>query len=237
MYISPVGLGCMGFSHAYGTTLAKDEAIKRIRKAHELGYTLFNTAECYTGVYADGSYANNEEVVGEALKPIRNQVILATKFGIKFTDQGSILDSSPQKIRESLEGSLKRLQTDRIDLYYQHRIDPKVEPKVVAWVMKELIVEGKIKAWGISEVKEDYLRRAHAVCPVSAIQNRYSMVARGYENMFIVCKELGINFVAYSPLENGTLSGKYDPSSKFEDIDFRTHRPLYKEEGFGSVKK
>ena len=103
--------------------------------------------------------------------------------------------------------------------------------------MKELIAEGKIKAWGISEVKEDYLRRAHAVCPVSAIQNRYSMVARGYENMFKVCKELGVLFVAYSPLGNGILSGKYDPSSKFEDIDFRTHRPLYKEEGFESVKK
>ena len=170
--------------------------------------------------------------MGTALKDIRDKVIIATKFGVQHKGDHLELDSSPQAIRKSLEGSLEKLQTSYIDLYYQHRIDPKIEPEVVAGVMKELIAEGKIKAWGISEVNEDYLRRAHAVCPVSAIQNRYSMMARWHENLFPVCEELGITYVAFSPMANGLLTGQFTPESKFEEGDFRNSMPQYQAEGY-----
>ena len=195
MYVTSVGLGCMGFSHAYGVAEDKQKAIDTIQKAYDLGYNFFDTAECYTGVNEDGSISYNEEIVGEALKDVRDKVIIATKFGVMHKGDHLEFDSSPETIRKSIEGSLKKLQTDYIDLYYQHRIDPQVEPEVVAGVMKELIEEGKIKAWGISEVNEDYLRRAHAVCPVTAIQNRYSMMATWHEHLFDVCEELGITYV------------------------------------------
>ena len=174
-----------------------------------MGYDFYDTAECYTGVNPDGSTAYNEEVVGEAVKPFRKDIILCTKFGVKHMGDHLEFDSSPETIRKSLEGSLKKLQTDYVDIYYQHRIDPNVEPEVVAGVMKELMEEGKIKAWGISEVNEEYLRRAHAVCPVTVIENRYSMMARWHENLMPVCKELGITYVAFSPLANGALTGAY----------------------------
>lgn len=237
MYVHSVGLGCMGFSHAYGMATDKDEAIKTIQKAYALGYNFFDTAECYTGENADGSISYNEELVGTALKDVREKVIIATKFGVTHKGDHLELDSSPQKIRESIEGSLKKLQTDYIDLYYQHRIDPKVEPEVVANVMKELMDEGKIIAWGISEVNEDYLRRAHAICPVTAIQNRYSMMARWHENLFEICQELGITYVAFSPLANGLLSGKFTSQSSFEDGDFRNKTPQYQEEGYQKAKQ
>ena len=156
MYVRPVGLGCMGFSHAYGLAQDKETAIQTIRQAYEMGYNFFDTAECYTGENADGSISYNEELVGTALKDVRNQVIIVTKFGVEHKGDHLELDSSPKKIRESIEGSLKKLQTNYIDLYYQHRIDPNVEPEAVAQVMKELIEEGKIKAWGISETDENY---------------------------------------------------------------------------------
>lgn len=206
MYVTQVGLGCMGFSHAYGVAEDKQKAINTIQKAYDLGYNFFDTAECYTGVNEDGSISYNEEIVGEALKDVRDKVVIATKFGVMHKGDHLEFDSSPETIRRSIEGSLKKLQTDYIDLYYQHRIDPQVEPEVVAGVMKELIEEGKIKAWGISEVNEDYLRRAHAVCPVTAIQNRYSMMATWHEHLFDVCEELGITYVAFSPMANGLLS-------------------------------
>lgn len=172
---NPVGLGCMGFSHAYGAAVEKSEAIKTIRAAHELGYDFFDTAECYTGENFDGTTSNNEELVGEALKTVRDEVVIATKFGVAHNaDRSLTLDSSPDTIRKSVDGSLKRLGVETIDLYYQHRIDPKVEPEVVAEVMSELIKVGKIRAWGISEANEDYLRRAHKICAVTAIQNRYA---------------------------------------------------------------
>lgn len=237
MYINPIGLGCMGFSHAYGVAKDKEISIQTIRKAYELGYDFFDTAECYTGENADGTISYNEEIVGEALKDVRNKVVIATKFGVEHKGDHLKLDSSPQKIRQSIEGSLKKLQTDYIDLYYQHRIDPHVEPETVAAVMKELMAEGKIKAWGISEANEDYLRRAHAVCPVTAIQNRYSMMATWHENLFNVCKELGITYVAFSPMANGLLSGKFTPQSHFENGDFRNNMPQYKEEGYKKAKK
>lgn len=233
MYVSSVGLGCMGLSHASGTPTPKQEAIHILQEAFHMGYNLFDTAECYTGVYPDGTISNNEEIVGEAIKDFRDEIVLCTKFGVTHKGDHLEFDSSPQKIRETIEGSLKRLQTDHIDIYYQHRIDPKVEPEVVAEVMKELIQEGKIKAWGISEVNEDYLRRAHAVCPVTVIQNRYSMMARWHEPLIKVCQELGITYIAFSPLANGALTGAYHSQADFQNDqqDFRRNMPQYSETG------
>ena len=233
MYVNVIGLGCMGLSHASGTPIPKDEAVEILKKAHEIGYDFYDTAECYTGVYPDGSISYNEEIVGEAIKDFRKDVILCTKFGVTHKGDHLELDSSPEKIRASLEGSLKRLQTDYVDIYYQHRIDPKVEPEVVAGVMKELIEEGKIRAWGISEVNEEYLRRAHAICPVTVIENRYSMMARWHENLMPVCKELGITYVAFSPMANGALTGAYQSKKDFGngDQDFRPDMPQYSDEG------
>ncbi|MEG0276528.1 MAG: aldo/keto reductase [Coprobacillus sp.] len=232
MYINPVGLGCMGFSHAYGVAEDRAKAIQTMKEAHQLGYDFYDTAECYTGENADGSISYNEELVGEAIHEFRNEVVIATKFGVEHKGDHLEFDSSKEAIRKSLEGSLKRLNVECIDLYYQHRIDSKVEPEIVAGVMKELIEEGKIKAWGISEANEDYLRRAHAVCPVSAIQNRYSMVARWHENLFDVCEELGITYVAFSPMANGLLTGQFTSETKFSEGDFRNRMPQYQEEGF-----
>jgi aryl-alcohol dehydrogenase-like predicted oxidoreductase len=236
--ITSVGLGCMGFSHAYGAPTEKNEAVSMIRKAYDMGYNFFDTAECYTGTNADGSTSFNEELVGEALKDVRSKVVIATKFGVQHSRTGLLTDSRPETIRKSVEGSLSRLGVETIDLYYQHRIDPKVEPETVAEVMKELIAEGKIRAWGISETTEDYLRRAHAVCPVAAIQNRYSMLAREHEQIFPALEELGVTFVAFSPLGNGFLTGKYDATSSFDKgTDFRSHMPQYTEEGFAAAEE
>lgn len=237
MHVTPVGLGCMGFSHAYGVAEDKQKAIETIQKAYDLGYNFFDTAECYTGINVDGSINYNEEIVGEALKDVRDKVVIATKFGVVHKGDHLEFDSSPETIRRSIEGSLKKLQTDYIDLYYQHRIDPQVEPEVVAGVMKELIEEGKIKAWGISEVNEDYLRRAHAVCPVTAIQNRYSMMATWHEHLFDVCEELGITYVAFSPMANGLLSGQFTDQSAFGKGDFRNNMPQYQKEGYKKAEK
>ena len=231
--VTPVGLGCMGFSHAYGAPTEKSEAVKMIRKSFDMGYDFFDTAECYIGTNADGSMSFNEKLVGEALRDVRDKVVIATKFGVEHCSTGLLTDSSPETIRQAVEGSLVRLGVDYIDLYYQHRVDPKVEPEIVAEVMKELIKEGKIRYWGISETDEEYLRRANAVCPVTAIQNRYSMLAREHEKLFPVLEELNVAFVAFSPLGNGFLSGKYDANSKFENgVDFRSHMPQYTKEGF-----
>jgi aryl-alcohol dehydrogenase-like predicted oxidoreductase len=231
--VSAIGLGCMGLSHASGAPTEKNDAIKILREAFEMGYTLFDTAECYTGINPDGTISYNEELVGEALKPIRDQVVIATKCGVHHSeDKRLLLDSQRSTIRKSVEGSLKRLGTDYIDLYYQHRIDPKVAPEEVAETMADLIKEGKIRYWGISEVTEDYLRRAHAICPVSALENRFSMMARWYEDLFPVVEELGISFVAFSPLANGMLSGRYDQNTKFEKgTDYRSFMPQFTSEG------
>jgi aryl-alcohol dehydrogenase-like predicted oxidoreductase len=194
--------------------------IKLIRRAVELGCNFFDTAV----VYGEA----NEVLLGKALEIYnREDVIIATKFGIygqKMVDgkPENDLNSKPDSIREQLEGSLERLGVDYIDLYYQHRVDPEVEPEVVAGVMKELLAEGKIKHWGLSNAPLDYLRRAHAVCPVTCIENQYSMVFREPEDeIFKVCEELGIGFVAYSPLGNGFLSGKYDANTVYPEGDFR----------------
>lgn len=232
--VSAIGLGCMGFSHAYGAPTEHEEALRTIRNAYELGYTFFDTAEVYGTEEAPHM---NEQLVGEALKPFRDYVQIATKFGIHFDMSSSqvnhplIPDSRPEVIRSSVEGSLKRLQTDHIDLYFQHRIDPAVEPETVAEVMAELMKEGKILHWGISEANEEYLRRAHAVCPVTAVENRYSMMARQYEDLFPALEELGIGLVAFSPMANGFLTGKYGKGTQFDPkYDYRSNMPQFTDE-------
>lgn len=232
--VSAVGLGCMGLSHAYGAPTEKNEAIRLLHQAVDLGYTFFDTAEVY-GTPNDPHI--NEEIVGEALHSLKDKVIIATKFGIRFDMKCGkfpyplIADSRPNFIRKSVEGSLSRLKTDCIDLYYQHRIDPDIPPEEVAGVMSDLIKYGKIKAWGISEADEEYLRRAHAVCPVAAVQNRYSMMYRNYERLFSTIEELGISFVAFSPMANGFLSAKYHADSKFEKgTDYRQAMPQFQKE-------
>ena len=229
--VSAVGLGCMGFSHAYGAPTQRSEAVRAIRAAFDLGYTMFDTAETY-GTAADPH--ENEKLVGEALKDIRDQVQIVTKFGIRFDETSSavnkplIPDARPETIRASVEGSLQRLQTDHIDLYFQHRMDPSVEPEAVAQVMADLIQEGKITHWGISEVTEDYLRRAHKVCPVTAVQNRYSMMARQHEALFPVLEELNVGFVAFSPMANGLLTACYGKDDKFDPkLDYRSAMPQF----------
>lgn len=229
--VSAVGLGCMGFSHAYGAPTEKDEAVRLIRQAAEMGYTFFDTAEVY-GTPEDPHV--NERLVGEALAPIRDKVVIASKFGLRFDFASGkvpvplIPDSRPETIRHSVEGSLKRLGTDHIDLYFQHRIDPAVEPEEVAGVMAGLIREGKITHWGISEANEDYLRRANAVCPVTAVENRYSMMARQYESLFPVLEELGVGLVAFSPMANGFLTGRYGKGQHFDPrTDYRAAMPQF----------
>lgn len=231
--VSPLGMGCMGITHASGDPMPDDEAVSVIRQAHEMGYTFFDTAECYVGTCADGTKTHNEDVVGKALAPVRDEVVIATKFGVTHAPDKTILvDSRPEVIRISVEKSLRRLRTDHIDLYYQHRIDPKVEPEVVAGTMADLIKEGKIRAWGISEATEEYLRRADAVCPVSAVQNRYSMMARWNECLFPVLEELNVALVAFSPMANGFLTGAYGHNTRFEGAqDYRDGMPQYTEEG------
>lgn len=195
-----------------------------------MGYRFFDTAEVYQGTNPDGSTNYNEELVGKALHDVRDQVVIATKFGITAHEgNGLKVDSSPETIRKSVEGSLKRLNTDHIDLYYQHRIDPKVEPETVAKVMQELMDEGKTTHWGISEANEDYLRRANAFCKVTAVQNRYSMMYREYEDLFPVLEELNVGLVAFSPLANGLLTGQIK-QSKFADKDLRNKMPRFKPE-------
>lgn len=232
--VSAVGLGCMGMSHAYGAPADKKQMTELLAQAVDLGYTFFDTAE----VYGTPEHPHdNEELVGAALKPYRDKIVLATKFGIHFdmtstaTNKPIVPDSRPEVIRTSVEASLKRLGTDHIDLYYQHRLDPKIPIEEVAGVMADLIREGKITHWGLSEATEDTIRRAHAVCPVTAIQNRYSMMARWYENLFPVLEELHIGYVAFSPLANGFLSGKYDKSSQFDaETDYRSIMPQFQPE-------
>lgn len=230
--VSALGLGCMGFSHAYGTATEEADAVKAIRQAAELGCTFFDTAECYIGENADGSISYNEELVGKALTPYRDKVKIATKCGVKHENRQLVLDSRPETIRRSVEGSLKRLGTDYVDLYYQHRIDPNVEPEEVAGVMADLVREGKILHWGISETGEEYLRRAHSVCPVTCIQNRYSMMARWNEKLFPVLEELNVGFVAFSPLANGILSDAFKKGDQFDKSDYRSAMPQYSDEAF-----
>ncbi len=234
--VSPVGLGCMGMSHAYGEPADRNSMKILLADAVEMGYTLFDTAEVYG---TNSNPHDNEELLGEAFKHCRDKVVISTKFGLRFDKSHEpgpyplIPDSTPDNIRKAVEGSLRRLQTDRIDLYLQHRIDPAVEPEIVADTMSQLMREGKILHWGISETTEEYLRRAHAVCPVTAIQNRYSMMARWHEKIFPLLEELNVGFIAFSPLANGLLSTFYTAESKFNpENDYRAAMPQFRRESF-----
>ncbi|MDP4117355.1 MAG: aldo/keto reductase [Bacteroidota bacterium] len=219
--VSAIGLGCMGMSMSYGPPADKKEMITLIHKAVESGVTLFDTAEIY------GPYTN-EELLGEALAPYRDQVVIATKFGIQIENGVQVQDSRPERIRQSIEGSLKRLRTDTIDLYYQHRVDTKVPIEDVAGTVKELIQEGKVKYFGLSEAGANTIRRAHAVQPVTALQSEYSLWWRRPEEQVIpTLEELGIGLVSFSPLGKGFLTGKIDEKTTFDKSDFRNIVPRF----------
>jgi aryl-alcohol dehydrogenase-like predicted oxidoreductase len=224
LQVSSIGLGCMGMSYGYGPSSDKKEMISLIHEAIDRGVTFFDTAEVY------GPYVN-EELVGEALAPFKGKVAIATKFGIQIQNGKQVLDSKPERIRQSIEGSLKRLQVDTIDLYYQHRVDPGVPIEEVAGVIQDLIKEGKIKHWGLSEAGVETIRRAHSVHPLTAIQSEYSMMWRIPEDELIpTLEELGIGFVPFSPLGKGFLTGTIKKDATFGSSDFRSVVPRFKPE-------
>lgn len=222
--VSAMGLGCMGLSFGYGPATGKQDAIKLLHAAFDAGVTFFDTAEAY------GPYTN-EELLGEALAPFRNKIVIATKFGFKEgkTDLG--MDSRPENIRAVAEAALKRLRTDYIDLFYQHRVDPHVPIEEVAGTISELIREGKIRHWGLSEAGVDTIRKAHAVQPVAALQSEYSLWWREPEQEILpVLEELGIGFVPFSPLGKGFLTGAINENTQFDPTDFRNIVPRFTEE-------
>ncbi|WP_192179574.1 aldo/keto reductase [Mesorhizobium amorphae] len=228
LQVSAVGLGCMSMTSAYGPPANKAEMIRLVRLAHERGVTLFDTAEAY------GPFAN-EELLGEALSPIRDQIVIATKFGFDIDLETGArtggTNSRPEHIKRVADASLKRLKTDRIDLFYQHRVDPNVPIEDVAGAIRDLIAQGKVNHWGLSEAGVQTIRRAHAVQPVTAVQNEYSLFYRGVEaELLPVCDELGIGFVPFSPLGAGFLTGKIDENTKFDPTDFRNNVPRFSPE-------
>lgn len=219
--VSALGLGCMGLSFGYGPATDKNEGISLIRAAFERGVTFFDTAEAY------GPFTN-EELLGEALEPFRDQVVIATKFGFEGGDSKGGLNSKPESIRAFVEASLKRLRTDRIDLLYQHRVDPQVPIEDVAAAVKEFIQAGKVKHFGLSEAGVQTIRRAHAVQPVAALQSEYSLWFRDPEHEILpALEELGIGFVPFSPLGKGFLTGKIDENTTFDKSDFRNIVPRF----------
>lgn len=230
--VSEVGLGCMGFTQSYPPYPHKEEAIATLRDAVELGVTFFDTAEVYSAF-------KNEELVGEALEPVRDNVVIATKFGYNMADMPDLnesarpvsLSSKPATIRKSVEGSLRRLRTDRIDLYYQHRVDPDTPIEEVADTVASLIKEGKVLHWGLSEAAPSTVRRAHAVCPLTAVQSEYSMWYRQAEKELLpTLEELGIGFVPFSPLGKAMLTGRFDRNATFDKTDFRSAIPRFQPE-------
>ncbi|MDH5827540.1 aldo/keto reductase [Sphingobacterium faecium] len=222
--VSALGLGCMGLSFGYGPATDKQQAIHLIQKAYDEGITFFDTAECY------GPFTN-EELLGEALIPFRDKVVIATKFGFQEGDSKKELDSSPARIRAVVEASMKRLKTDYIDLFYQHRVDPKVPIEVVAGTIRDLIDEGKIRHWGLSEAGAETIRIAHAVQPLAALQSEYSLFFREAEREIIpTLEELGIGFVPFSPLGKGFLTGAINETTQFDPTDFRNIVPRFSPE-------
>jgi aryl-alcohol dehydrogenase-like predicted oxidoreductase len=222
--VSTIGLGCMGLSFGYGPATEKQDAIKLIRSAFDLGVTFFDTAEAY------GPFAN-EELLGGALAPMRDQVVIATKFGFKEGIPSNGVDSRPERIRKVADESLKRLKTDRIDLFYQHRVDPNVAMEDVASTVKDLIREGKVKHFGMSEAGAESIRRAHAVQPLTALQSEYSLWWREPEKEILpTLEELGIGFVSFSPLGKGFLTGAINENTQFDSDDFRNIVPRFSAE-------
>jgi aryl-alcohol dehydrogenase-like predicted oxidoreductase len=221
--VSAIGYGAMGLSHGYGPATDKQQAIALVRAAFERGVTFFDTAQIYG--------AENEEIVGEALAPFRDQVVIATKFGFELgrANKQQVLNSRPENIRQVTEGSLGRLRVEAIDLYYQHRVDPNVPIEDVAGTIKDLIREGKVKHFGLSEAGVQTIRRAHAVQPLAAVQSEYSLWWREPEtnSVLAACEELGIGFVAFSPLGKGFLTGKIDETTTFDSTDFRNSVPRF----------
>jgi len=219
--VSSLGYGCMGLNFGYGPGVAKDDAIAMIRAAVERGVTFFDTAEAY------GPFTN-EELVGQALEPVRDRVVIATKFGFTGGNPGAGLDSRPERIREVAEASLRRLRTDRIDLFYQHRVDPAVPIEDVAGAVRDLIAAGKVRHFGLSEAGAQTIRRAHRVQPVAALQSEYSLWWREPEAEILpTLEELGIGFVPFSPLGRGFLTGKIDSNTSFDKSDFRNTVPRF----------
>jgi aryl-alcohol dehydrogenase-like predicted oxidoreductase len=222
--VGAIGYGCMGLTGAYGAGLSEDDGIAMIRAAFERGVTMFDTAEAY------GPFTN-EELVGKAVEPFRDRVTVSTKFGFGIRPDGSRygVDSRPEHIREVVDASLKRLNFDTIDLLYQHRVDPNVPIEEVAGTLKDLIAEGKVRHYGLSEASAVTIRRAHAVHPVAAVQSEYSLWSRGVEDNGVLgaCDELGIGFVAFTPLGAGYLTGKVDPNTKLDPNDFRALSPRF----------
>jgi aryl-alcohol dehydrogenase-like predicted oxidoreductase len=219
--VSAIGLGCMGMSHGYGPAADRSEMIALLRTAVDRDVTFFDTAEVY------GPFAN-EELVGEALAPLRERVVIATKFGLKIEGGQQLVDSRPEVVRRSAEGSLKRLRVETIDLYYQHRVDPQVPIEDVAGAVKELIQQGKVRHFGLSEAGVNTIRRAHAVQPVTAVQSEYSLWwRRPEEELLPTLEELGIGFVPFSPLGKGFLTGKIDANTTFDKSDFRNVVPRF----------
>ena len=226
--VSAIGLGCMGLSFGYGPATERSEAIALIRAAHERGVTFFDTAEAY-------GPGLNEEVVGEALQPVRDDVVIATKFGFRDGVPSEGMDSRPERIRQVAEDALRRLRTDRIDLFYQHRVDPEVPMEDVAGTVRDLVAEGKVKHFGLSEAGPDAIRRAHAVQPVAALQSEYSMFWREPEvEILPLLEELGIGFVPFSPLGKGFLTGKIDATAGFAKDDFRSTVPRFQAEALAA---
>jgi aryl-alcohol dehydrogenase-like predicted oxidoreductase len=222
--VSSIGFGCMGLNFAYGPAMDKGSAVALIRAAFDAGVTFFDTAEAYGPL-------TNEEIVGEALAPIRDKVVIATKFGFQNGNSTLGMDSRPERIRAVAEAALRRLQTDRIDIFYQHRVDPSVPMEDVAGTVKELIREGKVKHFGLSEAGVQSIRRAHAVQPVVAVQSEYSLWWRAPElDVLPVCEELGIGFVPFSPLGKGFLTGQIDDQTTFAEGDFRNIVPRFSPE-------
>ncbi len=221
--VSALGFGCMGLNFGYGSGISREEAIQLIRHAVELGVTFFDTAEAY------GPFTN-EDIVGEALQPIRDQVVIATKFGFQDGMTAKGLDSRPERIRQVAEASLQRLRTDHIDLFYQHRVDPSVPIEDVAGTVKDLIAEGKVQHFGLSEASVSTIRKAHAVQPVTALQSEYSLFWREPEQQILpTLEQLGIGFVPFAPLGRGFLTGKIDQSTALADNDMRKNIPRFTE--------
>ena len=227
--VSAVGLGCMGFTQSYPPYPDRKDAIETIRKAVELGVTFFDTAEVY-------SYGKNEDLIGEALQSVRDKVVIATKFGYDLSETLDLgtsarpvaLSSRPETIRRAVEGSLRRLRTDHIDLYYQHRVDPNVPIETVAETVGELIREGKVLHWGLSEAAPATVRRAHKVCPLTAVQSEYSLWYRKPEaELLPTLEELGIGFVPFSPLGKAMLTGRFNRDTTFDKTDFRSAIPRF----------